>query len=418
MQTKRGLAIMKKGKIDFSKGSNMLLVVVGILVVVGVIVGVMFYGKAPVEQEVPVEQEPVGETYSNEAAKEVDIFIDGMKERNVQIVKGLNPELKEEYSYPGISDELNEYPIYVNCEGNTLPNNENPFATYSWAMLAYASMYDATGDSVYIDNIRETEEKLYQVYNHLKTAYEPSPITKTYSNEYYRSTVIMFHVLSKAYSFLENKNVLSDETKFVDMLRDGVKNIWDFSASASEIMTATMRSTGLSSVSYLFEDSQEKVIAVNLAEKFYLRGKEISELETLPDEPKQECWVKLAEYEYFKASGKSTQDTKNFFDNGLYEYLLDREDLAPALVHPCIEILISLYEDTGDRSYWNKANEVNSIIMERFGTTSEPCAFKDDLSNKFAVRSGFYGDDDDANVYYLSDLSYELYLSAKLGLIK
>ncbi len=348
------------------------------------------------EKEEKKEELPTKEV---ELSKDMSYFFEISKNRN----KALNLPQDSNYSYPGVPSELNEYPVYATCDGKIMPNNNNPFSTYSWALLAYSSLYKSTKDESYIPILKETEKKLIEVHGVMKA-----------EKTYYLKTIIMFHYIISSYDLLRGSNIFEHEQKIKDLMISDViafaKSPYvDFTPVLENAQDTAMFSASMSKVVGLMGENiakSEREAVIKTSEEHYRRSLEISENEIPEGYPKQLCWVSLAEYNLNKITNLNTGINKNVLST-VKDVNEGKEIFAPATVQPCIELLLSVYKDTNDEKYLNSASELNTKLLEKSLVQDETCIIKSGIK---ALES--FADKD---ALYFSDQSYEMYLLALLN---
>lgn len=97
--------------------------------------------------------------------------------------------------------EADDGSIYLSkdCQGK-LSYSDSQFALKTWALLAYASLYDATSDSRYVKTIQSLEQDI---------------ITLAQATEY---SPAMGHQLHMAYQLLKGKDILQNENDIVNII--------------------------------------------------------------------------------------------------------------------------------------------------------------------------------------------------------
>lgn len=350
---------------------------------------------------VPEKEEAQAElpTKEVELSKDMSYFFEISKNRNT----ALNLPSNSNYSYPGVPSELNEYPVYATCDGKIMPNSNNPFSTYSWALLAYSSLYKSTNDETYIPLIKETEKKLFEVHKLLRQ-----------EKAYYLKTIIMFNYIVNSYDLLRERGILEKEQEFNDLMINDViafvKSPYvEFTPVLENAQDTAMFSASISRVVGLMDENvakSEREAAIKTSEEHYERSLEISENEVPEGYPKQLCWVNLAEYNLNEIGELNTGISKNILST-IKKVNEGKEIFAPTTVQPCIEILLSVYQDTNDEKYLVSANELNAKLLEKSLVQDETCVIKSGIK---AVES--FADKD---ALYFSDQSYEMYLLALLN---
>jgi len=336
--------------------------------------------------------------------KDEENFFEIAKNKNL----ALNVSENSSYAYPGVPNELNEYPIYTTCDGRVMPNTVNPFATYSWAMLAYASMYDATGDERYAQRLRDIEKTLY---SYLETQDE---------NGFYEETLIgssiMYHPLYKSYLLLRGKSVL-DEEKFFGIIDDTVnlimiKQVSDIMLDKeiySIVQHASMWSAGYSAAAEILverAESDDKIQgSLDIAEKLNDIAIEISK-EPPVKQDGVKCWLLYSQYYLDTAKGRDTKYIEDrLLDGRFIQEVLSTELPAATSFQPCMEVMLDIYESTKNEKLLEKFIEYNELYANDNGESmGDSC---NDIP-KNTLRNKYY--DNQGGLFYLSDNAYQAYL--------
>ncbi|NTV23039.1 MAG: hypothetical protein HGA85_01520 [Nanoarchaeota archaeon] len=316
----------------------------------------------------------------------------------------------------GMKSWTSDFNMYLDCQGNPEPAPENIPATKIWALLAYASMYDSTGDQMYIPKIRELEESLYYIHgffyrNSVKKDYpEWDYYGANLSQASFLSLKVMTDRMNAAYSLLKGKGVLKNEVLFEKMIVENGVGLSKMDVYVPQAQTASMISTSLSATLPYMTDSgyseAEKQKVSYEASYWANESWRLSYADNI-----ERCWAIMAQYDYLKATGQSTTELATFFFAPIKETILTKEQVvAPVELQPCMEVLYDLYKDSDgvkdnrQKKYLQNFVELNNALLAETQLKPEEC----DGKQAFGLKVGAVGGD--PNRVFLSDNAYQLYL--------
>lgn len=329
-----------------------------------------------------------------ELSKDMDNFFEIAKNQNL----ALNISEDSEFAYPGIPNELNEYPMYRTCDGRVMPNNVNPFASYSWVILAHASMYDATGEEKYAEVIKKTENKLYKLYNEV----------------YIGETTVMFHPLYKTYLLLKGKSILNDG-KFIGMILEDTQKFVEGGSLILQdeknyliVQDVAMRAASFADSSKLFSEKSGNEIQsrnmLKIAEKFNEYAINIANSPNRKQDGVK-CWLVYSQYYLDSAKGKKTNSFEELLLSDKFkEDILSTELPTANSFQPCMEVMLDLYEESGNKLLLDKFEEYNNVYFLETSNNENSCG----QNTKFALRNNYY--DEEGGLFFLSDNAYQTYL--------
>ncbi len=277
---------------------------------------------------------------------------------------------------------------YVDCNGKSETVEENQLAPNAWTLLAYASVYDATGDTSYVSKIQGKEKILNSFYDQIFFEDGSVDIKILYP------AVMMSYPLLRSLEYLKGKGALADEKSFEEKILKAIVYISDLPQDVnrqfSHPQEAAMYSNSLSYAAK-FIDDQEQIKKLKDMSRFFLE-----ESIMLSSSNKLEmCWVYLAQYNLDKSDLKADIDG----------FINELEEFVPVTVQPCIEALLRSYEDTGSKENLDLAIMLNNKLVQ---TANEGSC----VNNAFKSGSQVDGKD----TFYISDNAYEIYLLSRPGI--
>ncbi|MBN2367744.1 hypothetical protein JXC34_01900 [Candidatus Woesearchaeota archaeon] len=294
-----------------------------------------------------------------------------------------------------LEDSNGDYAIYMTCDDTKEPF-ENQFALKSWAMLAYASLYDATGKEEYKGKIQGLEVELINLANE-----------GTYS-------AALNAQLHNSFQMLKGKGILKHENDFANMIAFlGLSQISSNPQDTQSVQGAAMISSAMSVIAL------DEIYLSPLSSELFNVGIEVNESSMDSDlatkafnfmwaadhysksQNKEQCWAQLAKYNLAESNENFKQEILDYFDHDLKTTVMaENKVYSPVELQPCAEVLIGLYEEEGNEEYLSKYTELTRYMLD---TSYKDCG------TKKAFTSVYNGD----KRAYLADNAYEIYLLTK-----
>lgn len=300
------------------------------------------------------------------------------------------------------NDDGKGYYGVMNCDGTK--KGTIGISTRIWALLAKASIYDLTQDEKLIKEIRELENQIYLDIE-----------SRVIYDDPHRELVTMVHPLLRAFNMLKGKNVLADESRLKKDVREIVLNYVDYDwikEISNRTKYAYVQDTAMMSVAFydsipLFKENGEDQSKINkiltVGEQIGKRAFEIAQTNNGHKFGVQ-CWLIWSDYNYDKALGKDTSAYEaTLLSNSFLDKVENNELMTANSLHPCMEVMLDLYQERRNEALLSKFNEYNSLYLDDTIQTDSSCS----RDTKFAIRNK-YGDG--SGDFFLSDNAYQIYL--------